>query len=51
MEVPVAIKSATVAPVQSVCVALPVGADGLVFTVTTTGVRVTLSHPPTVCVA
>ena len=51
MEVPVAINSATVAPVQSVCVALPVGADGLVFIVTTTAVRETLSQPSTVCVA
>ena len=48
MEVPVALKSATVAPEQSVCAALPVGADGLLYMLTTTAVRVTLSHPPTV---
>jgi hypothetical protein len=51
MAVPVALNSATVAPEQSVCVAFPVGADGLVFIVTTTGVRETLSHPSIVCVA
>ena len=51
MEVPAALKSATVAPVQSVWFALPVGTLGFVFTVAMTAALVTLSHPPTVCVA
>ena len=48
MEVPVALNSATVDPVQSVWFALPVGTLGFVFTVAMTVARETLSHPPTV---
>ena len=46
-DVPVAIKSATVAAVQKLCAAVPVGA-GVVFIVTITSSLIALSQPPTV---
>ena len=51
MEEPVTDRLETVAPEHCTWVAVPVGADGLVFTVTTTGVLETLSHPLMVCEA
>ena len=50
INVPVAVKFATVGllPEQKVCDALPLGADGVVFTVAVTSNRVVLSQPDTV---
>ena len=53
IEVPVAAKLATVGLLaeQNDCDALPVGADGVVFTVAVTSSRDVLSQPLTVCEA
>ena len=45
---PVAVKLATVAELQNVCEALPVGVAGALM-VAVTSKRVTLSQPETVC--
>ena len=50
MEVPVAVKFATVPLLQKVCDALPVGAEGLPDC-TKTGVLALLSHPDNTCAA
>jgi hypothetical protein len=50
MEVPVAVKFATVPLLQKVCNALPVGAAGALIA-TATARRVADSHPLTVCEA
>jgi hypothetical protein len=47
---PVAVRSATVAELQKVCDAEPVGADGALM-VAVTSKRVALSQPLTVCEA